>query len=93
MSAVSLAEIAIKNAIGKLKMDAYRVQEAARDLRVDLIPLTAIHVSRLFSLPLHHREPFDRLLIATAIQEKAPLVGGDARFPLYRPEGLSVIWK
>ena len=58
-----------------------------------VIPFTPSHVQQLFNLPLHHREPFDRMLIATAIAENIPLVGGDARFSAYKQQGLSVIWK
>ena len=47
----------------------------------------------MFSLPLHHREPFDRMIIATVLQEGIPLVGGDDKFPLYEGERLQLIWK
>ena len=93
LSAVSLAELAIKTAIGKLDMSESRIDRALIDLEIDLLPLDPRHVRQMFALPLHHREPFDRLLIATAIQENTPLLGGDARFPLYKSHGLNVIWK
>ena len=48
---------------------------------------------RLFDLPLHRTDPFDRMSIATALVENVPLVGGDAYFAAYKPQGLSVIWK
>ena len=93
MSAISVAEIAIKSSIGKLKMSPERVSMAVAALRMRVIPFTPSHVQQLFNLPLHHREPFDRMLIATAIAENIPLVGGDARFSAYKQQGLSVIWK
>jgi len=44
----------------------------------------------MFSLPLHHRDPFDRMIIATALVEELPLVGGDRQFKFY--EGLQRFW-
>ena len=54
------------------------------------IPYTARHAMQLFDLPLHHYDPFDRMLIATALVEGVPVVTGDREFKRYR--GLSVIW-
>jgi PIN domain nuclease of toxin-antitoxin system len=89
-SAVSVMEIALKNGIGKLQMGEAEMRQAARDLRLTIIPFTLQHAYRLFSLPLHHRDPFDRMLIATALVEDIPLVGSDKEFKKYR--GLRVIW-
>jgi PIN domain nuclease of toxin-antitoxin system len=47
-------------------------------------------VYKLFGLPQHHRDPFDRMLIATALAEDIPVVTSDRRFKDYR--GLRVIW-
>lgn len=55
-----------------------------------ILPFTLQHAYRLFSLPLHHRDPFDRMLIATALVEDIPLAGSDKEFKKYR--GLRVIW-
>lgn len=93
LSAVSIAEVAIKTRIGKLNMSQERVQTAIFDLKLDVLPFTPAHARKLFDLPMHHREPFDRFLIASAIVEDIPLVGGDAKFPAYKPEGLRVLWK
>lgn len=93
LSVISVVEIAIKSNIGKLRMSSEHVGMAVAALKMTVIPFTACHAQQLFDLPLHHREPFDRMLIATAIREKIPLVGGDARFPAYEQYGLSVIWK
>lgn len=89
-SAVSLTEIAIKNTLGKLNMPAERVREAMQDLLVRVLPFTADHAYRLFELPLHHRDPFDRQIVAQALVEGIPLVSPDER--LRRYEGLEVIW-
>jgi PIN domain nuclease of toxin-antitoxin system len=90
VSAVSIMEVAIKNGVGKLEMGESEMRQAARDLRATIIPFTPQHAYQLFSLPLHHRDPFDRMLIATAMIEDMPLVGSDRKFRSYK--GLKIIW-
>ncbi len=93
LSTMSLAEMAIKTSIGKLNLNAEQIRAAIHDLKATVIHFSPAHALRLFDLPLHHREPFDRMIIATALAEGIPLLGGDARFPLYTAQGLSVIWR
>jgi PIN domain nuclease of toxin-antitoxin system len=90
ISAISIMEIATKSGAGKLQMGEDETREAARDLLLTIIPFTPQHAYRLFSLPRHHRDPFDRMLIATALSEDIPLVGVDRQFKKYK--GLKVIW-
>jgi PIN domain nuclease of toxin-antitoxin system len=90
VSVTSLMEIAIKSGSGKLQMGEAEVREAVRDLRLTILPFTPEHAYRLFGLPPHHRDPFDRMLIATALAEDIPLIGSDRLFKRYR--GLKVIW-
>ncbi len=90
VSVISLMEIAIKSGSGKLQMGEAEVREAVRDLRLTILPFTSEHTYRLFSLPPHHRDPFDRMLIATALAEEIPLIGSDRLFKRYK--GLKVIW-
>jgi PIN domain nuclease of toxin-antitoxin system len=61
------------------------------DLMITVIPHTARHARRLYGLPLHHREPFDRMLIATALVEDIPVLTPDREFLKYRDIGLKVI--
>lgn len=89
ISTVSLTEVALKTAIGKLTLDVSRIFEALDDLPAVIIPYTTSHVRQLFELPLLHREPFDRMLIATALAEDVPLVSIDREFPKYK--GLRVL--
>ena len=89
-SSVSLTEIAIKNTLGKLNMPAESVRQAMQDMIVRVLPFTAVHAYRLFELPLHHRDPFDRQIIAQALCENIPLVTSDERLRKY--EGLKIIW-
>jgi PIN domain nuclease of toxin-antitoxin system len=51
------------------------------------------HIERLASLPEHHQDPFDRMIIAQAIEEKLTCISSDERFPLYKPSGLELLWK
>jgi PIN domain nuclease of toxin-antitoxin system len=90
ISATTVMEIAIKNGTGKLTMGETEMRQAAADLRLTLLPFTPQHAYRLFDLPLHHRDPFDRMIIATALVEGIPLLGVDREFKKYK--GLKVIW-
>ena len=90
LSAISLSEIAIKQARGKLTFHAEDVLAAIADLQLRILPYTADHALRLFELPLHHPDPFDRQIIAQALAEKVAVVTSDEKFALYK--GLKVVW-
>jgi PIN domain nuclease of toxin-antitoxin system len=90
LSSISLAEIAIKAAIGKLAISDAVVRQAIEDLDIRVLPFTADHALRLFDLPLHHSDPFDRQIIAQALCEKIPVVTPDRKFDLY--EGVRIVW-
>lgn len=93
LSAVSITEIAIKNSIGKMEASTEAVSDMIADLQVTVLPFTGRHAHRMFGLPLHHREPFDRMIIAVALADNLPLIGCASRFPLYAAQGLNLIWK
>ena len=90
LSVLSFSEIALKNALGKLAMDRERALVAVGDLQLQILSYLPEHALRLFDLPLHHKDPFDRQLIAQALTENIPVVTCDERFALYK--GLRVIW-
>jgi PIN domain nuclease of toxin-antitoxin system len=90
LSAVSLSEIAIKTALGKLKLSVDVVRQAVADLDIRILPYSADHAFHLFDLPLHHGDPFDRQIIAQALSEKIPILTSDEKFSLYK--GLKLIW-
>jgi PIN domain nuclease of toxin-antitoxin system len=88
VSAATVWEIAIKRALGKLT-----APDDLPDLIVDegfsWLPITPSHAWQVRELPAHHRDPFDRLLIAQATSEHLPIITGDARFNDY---GVEVRW-
>jgi PIN domain nuclease of toxin-antitoxin system len=90
LSAVSLSEIAIKTALGKLRISGAVARQAVDDMDIRILPYTADHAFQLFDLPLHHSDPFDRQLIAQALSENIPIVTSDEKFSLYK--GLKLIW-
>jgi PIN domain nuclease of toxin-antitoxin system len=92
LSAASVWEILIKVRTGKLPMPEpagpYLVKEMAKN-RIELLPIKLDHVLRLESLPAHHRDPFDRILIAQSLEESLPIVTADPQFQKYPIE---LIW-
>jgi len=88
-STVSIAEIALKNATGKLIFSSIDVQHSLDDLKIRVLPFTADHAFRLFDLPLYHRDPFDRQVIAQSLHERIPLMTSDRKFSLY---GGEILW-
>lgn len=83
VSVASLWEIAIKRVIGKLSAPIDLQTDVARS-GFDLLALEVAHIVVTEQLPLHHRDPFDRILVAQAIQEGATLVTRDPNMSLYR---------
>ena len=81
-SIASLWEIAIKSATGKLMMPD-RLLEIIDGSDVELLPITPPHVLHTVSLPHHHRDPFDRLLIAQARVEGLTILTADPQFSRY----------
>jgi PIN domain nuclease of toxin-antitoxin system len=90
ISPLSLSEIAIKQTRGKLKLSRAEVWSGIADLEVRMLSFSVSHAYQLFELPLHHSDPFDRMIIAQALTEKIPIVTPDKQFRSY--EGLEVIW-
>jgi PIN domain nuclease of toxin-antitoxin system len=82
ISAVVIWEVAIKRRLGKLDAPADLLPrlEAAH---VELLPITARHADRVATLPMHHPDPFDRLLIAQADVDGLTLVSADAAMRRY----------
>ena len=88
VSAVSAWEIAIKTALGRLKVpdDLIEATEAAGFVRR---PLGFAEARRLQTLPLHHNDPFDRMLVAHALEEGAAIVTRDPNIARYQ---VPIVW-
>lgn len=88
MSVVSLMEIAIKRSVGKIDADVAAMHRLAVRHGMLELGVSGAHAETLERLPLHHRDPFDRLLAAQAISEGMTLVTSDRAFDPY--EGLEI---
>ena len=86
VSIVSLWEMTIKMAQGKLAPMGASIEDVVDALHtrgIEILPVRTSHLIRLESLPLHHRDPVDRLLIAQAIEENLAVLTDDAQFRRY----------
>jgi PIN domain nuclease of toxin-antitoxin system len=83
VSAASIWEIAIKVRLGKLEADPVALVAAIEDSGFKELPIRASHAARVASLPLHHSDPFDRLLIAQAVTEPLRLLTADGTLAKY----------
>ena len=91
-SLVSLWEIAIKIKTGKLNAIGSSVAYIRDEMEaygMELLPIRYEHILQLESLPHHHGDPFDRLLIAQAVTESLPILTGDR---IFRQYAAKVIW-
>jgi len=92
VSLASLWEIAIKASLNKLHLKRPFGELIPRQLvnnEIGFLPIELKHLTVLAELPFHHRDPFDRLLIAQAISEGIPILSGD---PAFRDYPVQVIW-
>jgi PIN domain nuclease of toxin-antitoxin system len=92
VSIVSCWEIAIKAGLGKLALgepSAIYIPNALVQTGFELLPISLAHATAVESLPVHHKDPFDRLLIAQAILEIVPVVSLDVAL---EPYGISRLW-
>ena len=86
LSIASVWEMAIKVSLGKLALAAPLDELIPRHLElatITLLPITLAHVTTVATLPLHHRDPFDRMLVAQSKVEGVSLISGDSAFDGY----------
>lgn len=92
LSIASPWEAGIKVSTGKLTLaksvDLFFAEQMQRN-GITLLPITLAHIARAATLPFHHRDPFDRMLVAQSLTEGVPLVSADSAMDAY---GLVRLW-
>lgn len=89
-SPANIWELCIKSSLGKLLvLDPKKIAQALAKARIEELPIRSAHTRWIAALPGHHADPFDRLLIAQAVEEKLTFCTRDARIELYEAEHLS----
>jgi PIN domain nuclease of toxin-antitoxin system len=92
LSVVSVWEILIKVNKGQIPIPdpagPYLMKKLAEN-RIDLLPITLDHVLKIEAIPMHHRDPFDRMLIAQSMDEDWPIITSD---PMFKKYPIRVIW-
>jgi PIN domain nuclease of toxin-antitoxin system len=85
-SVASLWEICIKKSLGKISLESEWVQTIHKEMEINAIqwlPIEMPHCVKVSELPFHHRDPFDRMLIAQAMAEDMQLLSRDSRLSAY----------
>ena len=91
-SAATAWEVSIKASLGKLKLPsapARCISSFTERQRLRALPVTTLHAFKVYELPHHHRDPFDRLLIAQAIVEDMTILTADKDFRKY---SVDIVW-
>ena len=89
-SVASAWELSIKVSIGKLKLEVQDLEQALATSGIQLLGIDLQHTARIAGLPRHHRDPFDRMLVAQAMCESMTLVSGDRALAKY---GVKLLWR
>ena len=92
LSVASIWEILLKVQVGKIRFEEPAVGYLKRQIlknNIRMLPILIDHVARLESLPLHHRDPFDRILVAQCMEGSLSLLSAD---PLMKRYSVPVIW-
>ncbi len=92
ISQVTLWEIAIKQTVRKIDLDMniYELEKRCSENRITILPIETAYFERIKQLPLIHRDPFDRMIIATAIEKKLTLLTCDSNIMKY--EEVKTLW-
>lgn len=93
VSVGTIWELSIKTGLGKLSLSLpYRqwMDRAFADLGITVSPITLEFTEKQMALPFHHRDPFDRLMVAQCLVDGIPLVSADAVFDHY---GITRVWE
>lgn len=90
LSSMSMVELIIKSSVGKLTVD-FDIEQAANAMGVEIISFDSKDALQLSKLPLHHKDPFDRMIIAQAISNDYLLISDDSKFEQYKANGLNLL--
>lgn len=92
LSQVTLWEIAIKQTTGKiaLAMTSFELEDKCREQNITVLPLACKYFERIKRMPLIHRDPFDRIITATAIEEGLTLLTNDSN--IAQDDGVKTLW-
>ena len=82
LSAMSIAELMIKHSIGKMHIE-FDPLEMAKEMRIEMLNFSGVDAMMLGQLPFHHKDPFDRMIIAQAIANRLDLMSDDSKFLEY----------
>ena len=85
LSIASLWEISIKLGLGKLSLQNSfsELEEVLQQLKIEVLPITFSDTERYLNLPLYHRDPFDRILVAQAMNNSLVFISRDRAFDAY----------
>lgn len=92
LSLASVWELAIKTSIDKLTLKSTLekfIPDQLQENSISQLDISFRHVAKVATLPFHHRDPFDRLIISQAIEENLPILSSDEAFDLY---GIKRLW-
>ena len=96
VSVATFWEVSLKYALGKLELEGIEPEElpgSAAEMGLDILPIGPSEAASFHKLPrLAHKDPFDRLLIWQAIQQKMVVISKDRQFKKYRKFGLKCHW-
>ncbi len=82
LSSISIAELMIKKSIEKIDFD-FDILESAKEMGLDLLAFDGMDAVKLGTLPLHHKDPFDRMIISQALSKNYYIISDDGKFGLY----------
>jgi len=82
LSAISIAEMMIKQSIGSLNID-FDIYELCEQMGIEVLSFDGYSALKLGTLPFHHKDPFDRMIISQAITHNYSLMSADRKFSLY----------
>ena len=92
VSIASLWEIAIKISLGKLQIEQPLGEYVKTHLfsnDIQILPISQSHIMQVIMMPFHHKDPFDRMIVAQSLVENIPIIGIDAKFDAY---GIRRFW-